>query len=100
MNIWTLIIIAVIIVSILLIYRMSQRSNKMMAAAMEYAQHYGRIPQVELDKILVDPEFMTWSQEKIKVISPDQIKSQGVARIFGQLFIDYSQERKSDDQQQ
>lgn len=65
-----------------------------MNVAMDYAEHYGRIPRAELEQILTEPEFMTWSQEKVKVISPDQIKSQGEARIFGQLFIDYYKQHK------
>ncbi len=98
MNILMCAILAVVVIGGLFIYRFSKKSDQMMSAAMDYAQRYGRIPQAELDKILIDPQFMTWSQEKIKVISPEQIKSQGEARIFGELFIDYYRERKFQDQ--
>ena len=94
MNILIWVILAVVVMGCLFIYRMSKKSGQMMSDAMGYAQRFGRIPQAELDKILVDPEFMAWSQEKLKVISSDQIKAQGEARIFGQLFIDYYRERK------
>lgn len=97
MNILIWVIFAVVVIGCLFIYRMSKKSGQMMSDAMGYAQRFGRIPQAELDKILVDPEFMAWSQEKLKVISSDQIKAQGEARIFGQLFIDYYRERKTQD---
>lgn len=97
MNILIWVILAVVVMGCLFIYRMSKKSGQMMSDAMGYAQRFGRIPQAELDKILVDPEFMAWSQEKLKVISSDQIKAQGEARIFGQLFIDYYRERKTQD---
>ena len=97
MNILILAILAVVVIAGLFIYRFSKKSGQMMSDAQDYAQRYGRIPRAELEKILTDPEFMTWSQEKIKVISPDQIKAQGEARIFGQLFIDYYRERKTQD---
>lgn len=97
MNILIWVILAVVVIGCIFIYRMSKKSGQMMSDAMGYAQRFGRIPQAELDKILVDPEFMAWSQEKLKVISSDQIKAQGEARIFGQLFIDYYRERKTQD---
>lgn len=97
MNILIWVILAVVVIGCIFIYRMSKKSGQMMSDAMGYAQRLGRIPQAELDKILVDPEFMAWSQEKLKVISSDQIKAQGEARIFGQLFIDYYRERKTQD---
>ena len=90
-------IFAVVVIGCLFIYRFSKKSGQMMSDAKDYAQRYGRIPHTELEEILIDPEFMTWSKEKIKVISPDQIKAQGEARIFGQLFIDYYRERKTQD---
>lgn len=99
MNILMWAILIIVVIGCLFIYRISRKSGQMMSAAMDYAQRYGRIPYTELEKILIDPEFMTWSKEKITVISPDQIKAQGEARIFGQLFIDYYRERKFQDQQ-